>query len=60
MADEEKNAVEQPTEEQKPQTKPKETSGEYLWRVFKPAGCILILLFFIAYLVICFTLKTPA
>ena len=44
-------------EEREPE---KETSGQYLWRVLKPAGCILVLLLFIAYLVVCFTLKTPA
>ena len=38
--------------------KKKETSGEYLWRVLKPAGCIVVLLLFIVYLVFCFTYKS--
>ena len=40
--------------------KKKETSGEYLWRVLKPAGCILVLILFILYFVVCFTAKPPA
>ena len=38
--------------------KKKETSGEYLWRVLKPAGCVVVLLLFIVYLVFCFTYKS--
>ena len=38
-----------------PEEEQKENSGEYLWRVLKPAGCVLVLLMFVAYLVICFT-----
>ncbi len=37
--------------------KKKESSGEYLWRVLKPAGCILVVLLLILYLVFCFTYK---
>jgi len=40
------------------QKKRKETSGEYLWRVLKPAGCVFVLLLFVAYLVFCFTYKS--
>lgn len=40
--------------------KKKETSGEYLWRVLKPAGCVLVLILFILYFVVCFTAKAPA
>ena len=39
--------------------KRKETSGEYLWRVLKPAGCILVLILFVLYFVVCFTWKAP-
>ena len=35
----------------------RETSGEYLWRVLKPAGAVAVLLLFILFLVICFTTK---
>ena len=35
----------------------KESSGEYLWRVLKPAGCILVLLLMVAFLVFCFTYR---
>ena len=38
-----KNEAESPLAEKK-----KETSGEYLFRVLKPAGCILVLILFIA------------
>ena len=37
--------------------KSKQPSGQYLWRVLKPAGCILVLLLFVLYLVVCFTYK---
>lgn len=37
--------------------KSKQPSGQYLWRVLKPAGCILVLLLFVLYLVFCFTFK---
>lgn len=37
-----------------------ESSGEYLWRVLKPAGCVLVLILFILYFVVCFTAKAPA
>ena len=33
----------------------KESSGEYLWRVLKPAGCIFVLLLMVVFLVFCFT-----
>lgn len=37
-----------------------ERSGEYLWRVLKPAGCILVLVILVLYLIVCFTFKgTP-
>ena len=35
----------------------KESSGEYLWRVLKPAGCILVLVLMAAFLVFCFTYR---
>lgn len=35
----------------------KQPSGQYLWRVLKPAGCILVLLLFVLYLVFCFTYR---
>ena len=38
--------------------KKKETSGEYLFRVLKPAGCFLVLVLFIVYLVFCFTYRS--
>ena len=34
-----------------------ERSGEYLWRVLKPAGCILVLVIFVLYLIFCFTYR---
>ena len=37
--------------------KSKQPSGQYLWRVLKPAGCILVLVLFVLYLVFCFTYK---
>ena len=52
MPEEEKD-VESPLRE-----KPKETSGQYLWRVLKPVGCIAVLILFISYLVFCFTYKS--
>ena len=36
----------------------KETSGEYLFRVLKPAGCILVLILFVLYMVFCFTYRS--
>ena len=45
-------------EESPLQEKRKETSGQYLWRVLKPAGCIAVLILFISYLVFCFTYKS--
>ena len=35
----------------------KERSGEYLWRVLKPAGCIFVLLLMVVFLVFCFTYR---
>ncbi len=35
--------------------KKQERSGEYLWSVLKPAGCILVLVILVLYLVFCFT-----
>ena len=37
--------------------KKQERSGEYLWRVLKPAGCILVLVILVLYLFFCFTYK---
>ena len=34
-----------------------ERSGEYLWRVLKPAGCILVLVILVLYLIFCFTYR---
>ena len=34
-----------------------ERSGEFLWRVLKPAGCILVLVIFILYMIFCFTYR---
>ena len=34
------------------QERAKETSGEYLLRVLKPAGCILVLILFIAFMTV--------
>ena len=42
-----RDELDSPLLEKKP-----ERSGEYLWRVLKPAGCILVL-----YLIFCFTYK---
>ena len=50
---EEERDAESPLREKK-----KETSGEYLWRVLKPAGCIVVLLLFVVYLVFCFTYRS--
>ena len=36
----------------------KETGGEYLFRVLKPAGCILVLILFVLYMVFCFTYRS--
>ena len=51
---------ETPTPEQAAEARPvsaRETSGEYLWRVLKPAGAVAVLLLFILFLIICFTTK---
>ena len=48
------------TPEQAAEARPasaRETSGEYLWRVLKPAGAVAVLLLFILFLIICFTTK---
>ena len=37
------------------QERPRETSGEYLFRVLKPAGAVLVLLLAAAFLLVCFT-----
>ena len=39
------------------ETPERETSGQYLWRVLKPVGCIAVLLLFVMYLVLCFTVR---
>ncbi len=43
---------------ERPAEKPKESSGEYLLRVLRPAGCILVLLLFVLFLVFCFTYRS--
>jgi len=43
--------------EPRPETQKKESSGEYLWRVLKPAGCILVLVILVLYFIVCFTFK---
>ncbi|MCD7792182.1 MAG: hypothetical protein LUG92_02120 [Oscillospiraceae bacterium] len=40
-----------PPEERKPV---KETSGEYLWKRLRPAGCVLVLMLMAAMLAVCF------
>ena len=50
MAD--RSEIESPLVERKP-----ERSGEYLWRVLKPAGCILVVVILVLYLIFCFTYK---
>ena len=47
-----RDEIDSPLLEQKP-----ERSGEYLWRVLKPAGCILVLLILVLYLIFCFTYR---
>ncbi len=47
-----KDEIDSPLLQKKP-----ERSGEYLWRVLKPAGCILVLLILVLYLIFCFTYK---
>ena len=48
-----RDEIESPLIERKP-----ERSGEYLWRVLKPAGCILVLVILVLYLIFCFTYKS--
>ena len=40
-----------------PKKERKESGGEYLWRVLKPAGCVFVLLLFVVFLVFCFTYR---
>lgn len=40
-----------------PEDKTKQPSGEYLWRVLKPGGCVLVLVLMVVLLVFCFTQK---
>ena len=47
-----RDEIDSPLLEKKP-----ERSGEYLWRVLKPAGCILVLVILVLYLIFCFTYK---
>ena len=47
-----RDEIDSPLLERKP-----ERSGEYLWRVLKPAGCILVLVILVLYLIFCFTYK---
>ena len=37
----------------------RERSGEYLWRVLKPAGCVIVLMILVLSLIFCFTYKSP-
>ena len=37
----------------------RERSGEYLWRVLKPAGCVIVLIILVLSLIFCFTYKSP-
>ena len=37
--------------------KKKESSGEFLFRVLKPAGCIFVLVLFALYMIFCFTYR---
>ncbi len=48
----EHDEIDSPLREKKP-----ERSGEYLWRVLKPAGCILVLVILVLYFIMCFTYK---
>ena len=48
-----RDEIDSPLPERKP-----ERSGEYLWRVLKPAGCILVLVILVLYLVFCFTYRS--
>ena len=48
----ERDEIDSPLLEKKP-----ERSGEYLFRVLKPFGCILVLLILVLYLIVCFTYK---
>jgi len=48
----ENERLNEPTPEKKP-----ERSGEYLFRVLKPFGCILVLVVFVLYLIFCFTFR---
>lgn len=41
-----------------PQQTKKETSGEYLLRVLRPAGAILVLVLFVLYMVFCLTYRS--
>ena len=47
-----RDEIESPLVEKKP-----ERSGEYLWRVLKPAGCIFVVIILVLYLIMCFTYK---
>lgn len=47
-----RDEIDSPLLEKKP-----ERSGEYLWRVLKPAGCILVLVILVFYLIFCFTYR---
>ena len=47
-----RDEIDSPLVERKP-----ERSGEYLWRVLKPAGCILVVVILVLYLIMCFTYK---
>ena len=49
--------AEEREERREPEETPRETSGEYLWRVLKPAGCIFVLLTMVLFLVFCFTYR---
>lgn len=40
-----------------PEDKTKQPSGDYLWRVLKPGGCVLVLVLMVVLLIFCFTKK---
>ena len=44
--------------DESPLSEKKETSGEYLFRVLKPAGCLIVLVVLVLFFVTCFTHKS--
>lgn len=43
--------------EESPLAEKKESSGEYLFRVLRPAGCLIVLVVLVLFFVTCFTYK---